>query len=254
MSPRTSASSEPAARFRRAETTRPSSCSRRRPICWSSTRRFSASGRARSSLATRAIPTGGSTRWQGFHICRNRSCRSAFRTRTRADARPIFRAAFDNLTNWTHGKHREKPPAARYFKGSVDATDAFIPIDGCRWPFRRGGSTPSRRVDDPRARCRCSTRSLRAAQSCRARPVPSVRVPRWHLNPVQRRRAPHSVRSRHEYVKRVKRAADHLAAKAYISSQDRKALIAAAEDEPLPCHQGDDDGNDLGRGSRCPKP
>ena len=65
----------------------------------------------------------------------------------------------------------------------VDATDAFIPSTGCRWPFRGRRSTTSRRVDRPRARCRCSTRPLRAAQSCRARPV---RVPRWHLHPVQR--------------------------------------------------------------------
>ena len=63
------------------------------------------------------------------------------------------------------------------------------PVDGCRWPFRGRGSTTSRRVDRPWARCRCSTRPLRATQSCRARPVPSVRVPRWHLHPVQRRGA-----------------------------------------------------------------
>ena len=60
--------------------------------------------------------------------------------------------------------------------------------------------------------------------------------------------------SRRQYVRRVTRAANHLAARGYISNQDRKALIAAAEEEPLPCHQGDDDGNDLGRESRCPKP
>jgi len=40
--------------------------------------------------------------------------------------------------------------------------------------------------------------------------------------------------SRHEYVTRVTRAADHLAAKGYITTNDRSALIAAAEDEPLP--------------------
>jgi hypothetical protein len=40
--------------------------------------------------------------------------------------------------------------------------------------------------------------------------------------------------SRSQYVKRVKRAADHLAAKGYINNRDRKALIAAAEREPLP--------------------
>ena len=56
--------------------------------------------------------------------------------------------------------------------------------------------------------------------------------------------------SRRQYLKRVARAVDHLAAKGYISNQNRRALIAAAEDEPLPCHQGDDDGNDLGRRSQ----
>ena len=60
--------------------------------------------------------------------------------------------------------------------------------------------------------------------------------------------------SRRQYVWRVARAVNHLAARGYISNQDRKALIAAAVDEPLPCHQGDDDGNDFGRESRCPKP
>ena len=46
------------------------------------TRRFSASARARSSLATRPIPTGASTRWRRSRISPNRSCRLASRTRT----------------------------------------------------------------------------------------------------------------------------------------------------------------------------
>jgi hypothetical protein len=41
-------------------------------------------------------------------------------------------------------------------------------------------------------------------------------------------------RSRDQYEKRVKRAADHLAARGYITNPDRLALIAAAEHEPLP--------------------
>ena len=41
-------------------------------------------------------------------------------------------------------------------------------------------------------------------------------------------------RSRQQYAERVKRAADRLAAKRYITSEDRKALIAAAQREPLP--------------------
>ena len=40
--------------------------------------------------------------------------------------------------------------------------------------------------------------------------------------------------SPHDYARRVKRAADHLAAKQYITKKDRKALIAAAEDELFP--------------------
>ena len=51
--------------------------------------------------------------------------------------------------------------------------------------------------------------------------------------------------SRHQYVKRVTRAADALADKDYITYKYRKALIAAAEHEPLPYSPEDDDGNDL---------
>ena len=40
-------------------------------------------------------------------------------------------------------------------------------------------------------------------------------------------------RSRDQYARRVRRAADHLAASGYITNPDRMALIAAAECEPL---------------------
>ena len=46
--------------------------------------------------------------------------------------------------------------------------------------------------------------------------------------------------SRHHYVKRVERAADYLAARGYITNEDRQALIAAAGEERLPFSQGDD--------------
>ena len=58
------------------------------------------------------------------------------------DARPLFRAAFNNLTRWTHGKHRNKPPAARYFMGGVDATDAFIPTMDADGHFAGGLRLP----------------------------------------------------------------------------------------------------------------
>jgi len=41
-------------------------------------------------------------------------------------------------------------------------------------------------------------------------------------------------RSRDQYVRRVRRATEHLAASGYITNPDRMALIAAAEREPLP--------------------
>ena len=170
-----------------------------------------------------------------------------------ADARPIFRAAFNNLTQWTHGRHREKPPAPRYFKGSVDATDAFIPTMDVDGHFAGGVRLPHV----------ASTVFGRVAGAPLGRHTP--------LNPLGRdpfhpfvfisgtftrfsdgellSRYP----SRRQYVKRVKRAADTLAAKGYITHKDRKALIAAAEDEELPCNQGDDDGNDLQGETRCPK-
>jgi hypothetical protein len=40
--------------------------------------------------------------------------------------------------------------------------------------------------------------------------------------------------SRRQYVKRVTRAVNHLAAKGYISNEGRMALIAVAQYEPLP--------------------
>jgi Alpha/beta hydrolase domain len=42
-----------------------------------------------------------------------------------ADARPIFRAAFDNLARWLRGV---PPPQAQYFHGGVDGSNAFAPM------------------------------------------------------------------------------------------------------------------------------
>jgi hypothetical protein len=171
-----------------------------------------------------------------------------------ADARPIFRAAFNNLTKWTHGKHREKPPAARYFRGHVDATDAFIPTTDLDGHFAGGVRLPH--VE--------STADERVAGAPLGRhtPVNPLGFDPFHpfvvLGGTFTRFSDHDLvtryASRHQYVKRVRRAADGLAARGYITNKDRRAIIAAAKGEPLPCHQGDDDGNDFGRGSQCPKP
>ena len=95
-----------------------------------------------------------------------------------ADARPIFRAAFDNLTKWTHGKHRETPPAARYFRGQRRRDRCLHPDDGCSMAISpaafdcltssRGstGALPARRsAATRRSILSGSTRSTRSCSS-----------------------------------------------------------------------------------------
>jgi hypothetical protein len=54
-----------------------------------------------------------------------------------ADARPIFRAAFDNLVRWIRGV---PPPPARYFQGSIDSSNAFVPEwNESDWGVARAG-------------------------------------------------------------------------------------------------------------------
>ena len=170
----------------------------------------------------------------GSHICPNPSLRSTTSpTRTRADARPIFRAAFSNLTKWTHGRHREKPPAARYFRGRVDATDAFIPRIDLDGHFAGG-------VRLPHVESRASGR-VAGAPLGRHTPVNPLGLDPFHpfvvLGGTFTRFSDDDLvtryPSRHRYVKRVRRAADSLAARGYITNKDRTALIAAAKDEAL---------------------
>jgi hypothetical protein len=151
-----------------------------------------------------------------------------------ADARPLFRAAFDNLARWTRRKQGDKPPAARYFKGRVDATDAFIPVKDADGHFAGG-------VRLPHVESEVRGRTAGAPLGVHA-PVNPLGFDPFHpflllggtfsrfSNDELVRRYP----SRHEYVKRVKRAADCLAARSYITNRDRKALVAAAEEESLP--------------------
>ena len=164
-----------------------------------------------------------------------------------ADARPIFRAAFRNLTKWTHGKRRETPPAARYFEGLVDGTDAFIPTTDLDGHFAGGVRLPH--VE--------STVYERVAGAPLGRHTPVNPVsldppdPLVFLGGTFTRFPDEDLVTRYpsrlQYVQRVIRAADSLAAGGYITNKDRKALIAAAEEEPLPCGPEDDDGNDLER-------
>ena len=151
-----------------------------------------------------------------------------------ADARPIFRAALENLTRWTKGRHRATPPPSRYFRGSVDANERFVPMIDADGHFAGGVRLPH--VE--------STVHGRAAGAPLGRHTP--------LNPLGLEpfnlfvfisgtftrftdeelldRYP----SRDQYVERVMRAADHLAGRGYITNPDRRALIVTAEHEPLP--------------------
>ena len=151
-----------------------------------------------------------------------------------ADARPIFRAALENLTVWTHGPHCKEPPAARYFQGSVDATDAFIPTTDADGHFAGGLRLPH-------------VESLVQGRVAGAPLGQYTPLNPLGLDPFNAfvllggtftrfgddellDRYP----SRRQYVRRVRRAADDLAARGYLIRRDREALIRAAESEPLP--------------------
>ena len=151
-----------------------------------------------------------------------------------ADARPIFRAALQNLTRWTYGPHRVKPPASRYFLGGMDATDAFIPTTDADGHFAGGLRLPH--VE--------STLQGHAvgAPLGRHRPLNPLGQDPFHpfkfISGTFTRFSDAEIlgryASRDRYVKRVECAADQLAAKRYITLKDGKALVAAAKVEPLP--------------------
>ena len=150
------------------------------------------------------------------------------------DPRPIFRAALENLTKWTTGNHRESPPPSRYFRGSVDATDAFVPMTDADGHFAGGVRLPH--VE--------STMHGRVAGAPLGRHTPLNPLGLDPFNPFVFISGTFTrfsddelldrYRSRDQYVRRVRRAADHLAVSGYITNPDRMALIAAAEREPLP--------------------
>jgi hypothetical protein len=170
-----------------------------------------------------------------------------------ADARPIFRAAFDNLARWARRKYRQQPPNARHFSGGVDATEAFVPTLDEDGHFAGGVRLPH--VE--------SAVNERTAGAPLGRHTPLNPLGRDPFHPFVLisgtftrstddellTRYP----SRRQYVKRVRLAADSLAARGYITNKDRRALIAAARSEPLPCGPEDDDGNDLQRHTGCPQ-
>jgi hypothetical protein len=167
-----------------------------------------------------------------------------------ADARPIFRAAFDSLTRWTHGWRRQKPPPARHFEGGVDANDAFIPALDADGHFVGGLRLPHVQ-SEVHGRVAGAPLGRHTPLNPPLGPDPFVFIggtfARFSDAELLARYP-----SRLQYVIRVWRAADHLATRGYITGKDMKALIAAAFVEPLPCSPGDDDGNDLQENPECP--
>ena len=152
-----------------------------------------------------------------------------------ADTRPIFRAAFDNLSAWAHGGNREKPPAARYFQGTVDGTDAFIPLTDADGHFAGG-------VRLPHVASTVHGRDAGAPLG-RYTPLNPAGLDPFHpfvfLGGTFTRFSDGELLNRYascaQYVERVARAVNDLFDRGYISKQDRSALIAAAEGEPVLC-------------------
>ena len=156
-----------------------------------------------------------------------------------ADPRPAFRAAFANLKRWTHGDCTIRPPASRHFKGDVDATDLFTATFDADGHFAGGLRLPH------------VTSEIHGRPA--GAPLGNHRPLNEGLNPFNvfaflggtfARFTNVEILARYPvqdlYVKRVRRIADDLAFRRYITHEDRKALIAAAEVEPL----YDTDGND----------
>jgi hypothetical protein len=150
------------------------------------------------------------------------------------DARPIFRAALENLARWTRGSHRESPPPPRYFRGSVDAIDAFVPVTDADGHFAGGVRLPH--VEST------IHEQVAGAPLGRHTPLNPLGLDPFNLfvfisgtfTRFSNEELLNRYRSRDQYLSRVRRAADHLAASGYITNPDRMALIAAAECEPLP--------------------
>ena len=129
--------------------------------------------------------------------------------------------------------------------GSVDATDAFIPTTDADGHFAGGLRLPhvestvhGREAGAPLG----LYRPLNPLGENPLHPFKFISGTFTRFNDVE---IIGRYASRDQFVKRVKCAADHLAARRYITLKDRNALIAGAKVEPLPLPPTDDDGNDF---------
>jgi hypothetical protein len=148
-----------------------------------------------------------------------------------ADPRPVFRAAFKNLTRWTQG---HPPPASRSFAGTVDSTDAFIPAKDVDGHFVGG-------VRLPHAESKVQGHPAGAPLG-RHTPLNPLGQDPFHafkfLSGTFDRYSDAALLARygshHQYVKRIRRAAEGLVARRYITHQDGQALVVAAQQQPFP--------------------
>jgi hypothetical protein len=147
-----------------------------------------------------------------------------------ADARPIFRAAFDNLARWIRGV----PPPARYFQGGVDASNVFGPVLDADGNWAGGLRLPhlSSRVRGRRAGAPLGTYDpINEAGRAPFNPFALISGTFTRFSDAEiLARFP----TRQTYVRGVVLAAASLAQKRYITDDDAAALVAAARNEPLP--------------------
>ena len=147
-----------------------------------------------------------------------------------ADARPIFRAAFDNLVRWIRGV---PPPPALYFQGGVDDSNAFVPVLDADGNWEGGLRLPhiSSTVLGRSAGAPLGTYDpLNDAGLDPFNPFALISGTFTRFSDAEiLARYP----TRQTYVRRVALAAVALAQRHYITDDDAAALTLAAESEPL---------------------
>ena len=126
-----------------------------------------------------------------------------------ADARPLFRAAFDNLARWARRRQARQAAARVPALRRRRRCDRRLRSDqGRRRPLRRRRAPPSCRVAGPRPRRGRAARQSRATQCGEVRQ--RLLLLRRHVRALQDEELLARYPTRDGYVKRVKRAADDL--------------------------------------------
>jgi hypothetical protein len=149
------------------------------------------------------------------------------------DPHPIFRQAFDNLNRWV--RNGTNPPASRFYTGTVDGTNQFVPVidgdgnwaGGLRLPHV-GSTINGLAAGAP----------LGVYEPINAAGFGPPFNPFAYLSGTYTRYSDDELQTRYptrtDYVNLVSRAANNLAQTRYISQADANAIIAQAQVEPLP--------------------